>query len=139
MRLIRQKHECGCVVACLAMVLRLEYDEVLAQSKIDPEYGAYRWEWIAFLRKHHYRGFYREFDINAAPPKPWAALHFCSVYRGGLKEKGHMVLVYRERDVYDPDEDQIYHYNDLSAVRMLAAIYPPPFMQARLIPRLMER
>lgn len=129
MRLVQQKHHRGCVIACLAMVMNLDYDQVLAESGIDPIKGAYRWQWTEFLRKKHFHGKWKEFQPVDTPPETWAAIHMCSYMSEHNPLLGHMVVVYQGATVFDPAEDKTYDYKLLRRVKMLSSVYSPYFMQ----------
>lgn len=133
MELIRQKHEYGCVVACLAMILNKTYDAVVAESGIDPERGARRWQWQQMLKRNHYYADWQEYKEGLPRPKTWASVHLCNYRKNGPGKIGHMVVIYNGIWVYDPVKTDIYPYENIDDVQMLAAVYPPYFMQPRLL------
>jgi hypothetical protein len=107
----------------------MDYDKVLEESKIDPEKGAYRWQWTEYLRKKHYYGKWNEFQPVDTPPKTWAAIHMCSYMSEHNPLLGHMVVVYQGTTVFDPDKADTYDYKALRRVKMLSSVYAPYFMQ----------
>jgi hypothetical protein len=125
-RHVRQKHAMGCVIASLAMIGGMEYDEVAAlyawfdaENGIEMDTVSYDFLWFhdfACQPVYPYRpgppirGTIEECDRSREarrrapwPPLPWAEAHLCQVVMPG---GAHCVVMLADGSVLDPLTEQ---------------------------------
>lgn len=113
MRLVRQKHAWGCAIACAAMILGVEYDDVVQtlspSSVAELEAGKSCGFYIdLFLEDRSYALCHRWEKRSAPPwpPTPFADLHIASVLYCEGAPGAHQVVVLRDGTVLDPLHDE---------------------------------
>jgi hypothetical protein len=139
MRLVRQKHAYGCVIASLAMIAGLDYDAVAADYPWIGENDGADLETVGcdFLWRH---GFAWQFvypyrpgpairgDAEESrrvrvrhpwPPEPWAEAHLCLVETS----MGHCVVMLADGTVLDPLTDRPRRLTDYSRVHNVRGIF----------------
>ena len=135
LRLVRQEHSHGCLVATIAMIAGTTYAEARAafpDLRPDECLGAFEAE--QWLRR---RGFVVEtrhwyFDHMGEdrkpdpwPPLPFTEVHLCSVMaRCGEKICGHSVVMLADGSVLDPNEDEPRRLSYYAAVNSVGAVRP---------------
>jgi hypothetical protein len=139
-RHVRQAHSYGCVIASLAMVSGLTYDEVAAQYPwFDDERGVcLDTVGFDFLWRHGFalqlvypfrpgppiRGDGEEARRVRArdpwPPLPWAQAHLCQVEMPG---GSHCVVMLADGSVLDPLTDERKRLADYSRVNNVRGLF----------------
>jgi hypothetical protein len=107
---VRQQHECGCAVACMAMVTGLPYDKI--EKQFVANFGR---EGVApevtrnFICDHGFsaveviaHGYHDIRQSNARMRRPFADVHVVSVLPQPDAEMNHAVVMDRRGRVYDP-------------------------------------
>lgn len=131
-KLVRQEHRFGCVVACIAMTLGYTYRQAMAIAErtdeelelnacmsftdFDTAIGLYGY---SVARRWKHNGLERR-DWAHWPPTPWADLQQCDVEAGG--GCAHSVLVRMDGTVIDPSTDEPRKLTDYAGVISMAAI-----------------
>jgi hypothetical protein len=105
-RHVPQEDRMGCVIASLAMVLGLTYQETLKRFNAEGTKGYSFYWWMEALSQSgwSYQMLWKTDQLtgyNRAewPPKPWAPLHLCQVH---TPQGAHMVVMKEDGIVYDP-------------------------------------
>lgn len=138
-RLVRQKHAYGCVIASLAMIAGLDYDTVAADYTWISENDGCDLNTVGFdfLWRHGFacqpvypyrpgppiRGDADESRRIRArhpwPPEPWAEAHLCEV----LTSMSHCVVMLADGTVLDPLTDQPRRLTDYARVHNVRGIF----------------
>lgn len=100
---VKQLDECGCAMACTAMVLGITYEEARAKfgnpgngwgpSRWEEELAKEGWAWQFIWRYSQRTNQLRE----PWPPKPWTDLHMLGVWGGR-----HQALLLGDGSILDP-------------------------------------
>lgn len=128
MQIVRQEDFCGCVIACMAMVLGRSYESIKGEVG-DPGNGFAYVTWKEYLGRHGYavQMFFRYDPLTRServgwPLKPWTDVHFCAV-DGGYGAGSHLVVLLRDGRVLDPMSDEPRMLSDYSGISYMAGLY----------------
>lgn len=133
MKHVQQKHSQGCLVAALAIVLGLEYDEAL--SILEPSGNEPDWRhgftfvdfdnalvergWAVARKFRWLRG---NIERQPWPPAPWANVHLALVRC--TENTSHAVILLRDGTVMDPLASSPRKLTDYVSVDNVAALTP---------------
>jgi hypothetical protein len=135
MKHILQPELKGCGIACIAMMMELEYDSICEEyGRRFTEKGTNLGAIIEFLANHgyasitkyHYSAIKQDIDIRDIsieewPPKPFAPIHIVE-----LKQPSgnyHFVVMEENGNILDPLREGIYKYSDWADILSVCGFY----------------
>jgi hypothetical protein len=132
-RYVQQKHEHGCLIACIAMVLGWDYDQVAVEFKTDLTKRGTDGEFAKqFICDHGFSviekrgtGYLDRREHNKRMLEPFAPIHIVSVQQFIDRPKQNHAFVTDSRgEVYDPND------RDQKKVLFYEAVHVMGFWQA---------
>lgn len=119
MRYVRQKHECGCAVACIAMITGEEYDDVEKCFKEDFSKQCVSQKAIQeYIEDHGFgsvkkqaHGFPEVRTSNEQMSKPFAPAHIAHVLPYINAKNAHSVVMDAKGRVYDPQHSEVKDFS----------------------------
>lgn len=128
--LVRQEDPNGCLVACMAMIAGLSYQDVRALFPRVAQGGLTHYAFMDFLARHDFAyQFLFKFDqTNYAvrddwPRAPWADAHICGVDAGRGGESSHGVVLLRDGTILDPMADAPRRMSDYPKCGYMCGIF----------------
>jgi len=110
---VKQKHEFGCAIACMAMVLGKKYDEIAGQFHTDFSVDGLKHEHITgyvcdhgFALVHKSAGGHGDVKTsNRRMITPFADIHIVSAQPWADAEMNHCFVLDKRGRIFDPQHD----------------------------------
>lgn len=125
---VQQVETNSCAVACLAMILGVDYAEARSRVPVfDPQQGMVMGQPLRVLAENGWAYQEKWPDYSPAgyqrtrwPLRPWAPLHLCAVNNG---DGWHAVVMDRSGQVYDPLRPDRLTLADYPAVYQIVGLW----------------
>lgn len=121
---VAQKHDCGCAIACIAMVLGVRYDDVEPHFRQNfDRHGLCDREITGYVVDHGFSVIRKTadgyMDIKASNERmvlPFADIHIVSARQYSNSKMGHSFVMDSKGEIFDPENKDRKSLSDYYAI-----------------------